>query len=89
MILKIVNVVSYVFTIFIFHSMSSFSDKIPTTCFDPVAIEESPSGAAKFFVVVGVFAMLYTIAAVVWYVVLEAKYIQFEIVSLVVSFMSH
>ncbi|PIK44398.1 putative synaptophysin [Apostichopus japonicus] len=61
----------------------SFSDKIPTTCFDPVAIEESPSGAAKFFVVVGVFAMLYTIAAVVWYVVLEAKYIQFEIVSLV------
>lgn len=61
----------------------SFSEPIKTTCFDNAVIEESPSGAAKFFVIVGVFAMLYTIAAVVWYVVLEARYLQFEVVSLV------
>lgn len=60
-----------------------FSFESINTCFGPVFLGESPSGSAKFFVVVGVFAMLYTIAALVWYVVLEVKYLQYEIVSIV------
>ncbi len=54
----------------------------PTT-FHVASIE--PEGSARFFVCIGVLAMLYCMVILVWYVFLEVKFLHLEAVPLGVS----
>ncbi len=52
-------------------------------------IPDSVGGKPSFFVAIGVLAMIYCILSLIWYVFLEVRYLNFDLVPVVVSTFSH
>ncbi|XP_071488562.1 synaptophysin-like [Diadema antillarum] len=57
------------------------SGPLPSICNDTLKryASSDPSSSAQFFVAIGVLAMLYTIGALLWYIIYEARYPDKEI----------
>ena len=70
------------------HKYPVYCDAVSTSPDTHLYTETEPEGSARFFVCIGVLAMLYCMATLVWYVFLEIKYLHLEFMPLVVSRLS-
>ncbi|XP_072026163.1 synaptophysin-like [Amphiura filiformis] len=74
---------SYPFKLYTYKYPSSYCTSGLTTPPRLNAATAEPEGSARFFVCIGVLAMLYCAVVLVWYVFLEVKFLHLEIVPLV------
>ncbi|XP_022081102.1 synaptophysin-like isoform X2 [Acanthaster planci] len=53
---------------------------VPSNATGGMKVNAYPGGKASFFVAIGVLAMLYCIATLIWYVIFEVKFIRFDLI---------